>query len=125
MSSPNSAIKGKITVYKSVMLGILSGWLLGCTSARETSETPNDPIEVTTPATIETDEQRQQIYNNATGSNPEQLPKPNLNDRASEVNRKKNIEDNSTDKPALTPNEVRPQEIRTRTDTVPGNRWVG
>ncbi len=122
MSGLKSAIKWQITAYQAVILGILGVWLLGCTSARETSETTNEPIEVTTPVTIETDEQRQQIYNNGTGSNPEQLPKPNLNDRASEVNRKKNIEDNGTDKPALTPNEVRPQEIQPRTDTVPGYR---
>ncbi|PSR54611.1 hypothetical protein AHMF7605_14390 [Adhaeribacter arboris] len=102
------------------MVGGLGCCLAGCSSARETNETTDEPIEVTTPATIETDEQRQQIYNNGVGSNPEQLPKPNLSDRASEVNRKRNIEDNSTDRPGLTPNEVRPQEIRTRTDTVPG-----
>lgn len=122
MSRLKSAIKWKRTVYQSVILGTLSGWLVGCTSARETSETTDEPIGVTTPATIETDEQRQQIYHNSPGSNPEQLPKPNLNDRASDVNRKKNIEDNGTYRPAITPNEVRPQEIKPRTDTVPGNR---
>ncbi|QMU29601.1 hypothetical protein [Adhaeribacter radiodurans] len=115
--------RGKRTAYYWVLLTALTGGMVSCSSARKTSETAEDPIEVTTtPATIETDEQRQQIYNNGVGSNPEQLPKPNLNDRASEVNRKRNIEDNSTDRPALTPNEARPQEIRTRTDTVPGIR---
>jgi hypothetical protein len=102
------------------MAGVVSCWLAACSSARETSETTNEPIEVVTqPGTIQTDEQRQEIYNNGTGGNPNQLPKPNLNDRASEVNRKRNIEDNSTDKPAMTPNEVRPQEIIPRGDTIP------
>ncbi len=108
----------KRTAYHLVLLGGLTGGLIGCSSARETNETAGDPIEVTTQPTIETDEQRQQIYNNGTGSGNEQLPKPNLNDRASEVNRKRNIEDNSTDRPALTPNEVRPQEIKPRADTL-------
>ena len=107
-------------VFQRVLVGIVSCWLAACSSARETSETTDEPIEVVTqPATIQTDEQRQQIYNNAAGGNPNQLPKPNLNDRASEVNRKRNIEDNSTDKPAMTPNEVRSQEIIPRTDTIP------
>ncbi|MDQ3289774.1 MAG: hypothetical protein M3Q05_00640 [Bacteroidota bacterium] len=106
--------KWKSTAYYWVLLGGLAGGLLGCSSARETNETTDEPIGVTTPATIQTDEQRQQIYNREVGASGEPLPKPNLNDRASEVNRKKNIEDNSSDKPALTPNEVRPQEIKTR-----------
>lgn len=123
MNRPKLELRCKRTAYYWVLLAALTGGMVSCTSARETSETAEDPIEVTaSPATIKTDEQRQQIYNKEAGSNPEQLPKPNLNERASEVNRKRNIEDNSTNRPALTPNEARPQEIRTRTDTVPGSR---
>jgi hypothetical protein len=107
-------------VFQLAIAGVVSCWLAACSSARETSESTDEPIEVVTqPTTIQTDEQRQQIYNNAAGGDPNQLPKPNLNDRASEVNRKRNIEDNSTDKPAMTPNEVRPQEIIPRADTIP------
>ncbi len=107
-------------IVQLAVAGVISCWLAACSSARETSENTDEPIEVTTtPATIQTDEQRQEIYNNGAGSNLDQLPKPNLNDRASEVNRKRNIEDNSTDKPAMTPNEVRPQEIIPRGDTIP------
>ena len=109
----------RIVVHLAIA-GVVSCWLFACSSARETSESTEEPIEVVTqPTTIQTDEQRQEIYNNGAGSNPNQLPKPNLNNRASEVNRKKNIEDNGTDKPALTPNEVRPQEIIPRVDTIP------
>ena len=93
----------------------------GCSSARETSETTEDPIEVTTrPAPIETDEQRQQIYNSGTGGDARQIPKPNLNNQASETNRKKNIEEDVSNDPAITPNEVRPQIIKPRANTVPG-----
>ncbi|RDC66487.1 hypothetical protein [Adhaeribacter pallidiroseus] len=107
-------------VFQMALCGVVGCWLAACSSARETSESTEEPIEVVTqPATIQTDEQRQQIYNNSAGGNPNQLPKPNLNNRASEVNRKRNIEDNGTDKPALTPNEVRPQEIIPRVDTIP------
>ena len=107
--------------YLQVLVVLVLCLPLGCSSARETNETPDDPIEVTTtPATIQTDEQRQQIYNNGAGSNAQQLPKPNVNNKASETNRKKNIEEGGTDNPALTPNEVRPQQIKPRVDTVPG-----
>lgn len=105
--------------YRQLLVGagicLLGSGPVGCSSAREASETPDDPLEVTTtPATIETDEQRQQIYNNGTGGNARQIPKPNLNNKASETNRKKNIEDGGSDDPPLTPNEVRPQEIKPR-----------
>lgn len=114
------ATSWKRTIFRLAIPVVLSCWLVACSSTRETGETTDEPIEVsTTPATIQTDEQRQQIYNNGAGSNPNQLPKPNLYNRASDVNRKKNIEDNGTDEPALTPNEVRPQEIIPRVDTIP------
>lgn len=107
-------------VFQLALFGVVGCWLAACCSARETSESTDEPIEVVTqPNTIQTDEQRQQIYNSNAGGNPNQLPKPNLNNRAREVNRKRNIEDNGIDKPALTPNEVRPQEIIPRVDTIP------
>lgn len=108
-------------IYWQVLVGLILLGSMSCSSTRETNETPDDPIEVTTtPTTIQTDEQRQQIYNNGAGSNTQHLPKPSLNNKASETNRKKNIEEGSADNPVLTPNEVRPQQIKPRVDTVPG-----
>ncbi len=120
MTSNRQAGNYKKWIYQQVLaIFWLAIWLAGCSSVREANETPEDPIEVTTPVTIETDEQRQRIYNQGTGSNAAPLAKPNLN-QASDINKKKNIENFGTDKPALTPNEARPQEIRIRVDTVPG-----
>jgi hypothetical protein len=91
---------------------------MGCSSSREANETTDAPV-----GTIQTDEQRQQIYNQAGGvdrANENPIPKPtNINEKASTVNNKKNIEAPGTDKPSLTPTEVRPQLIKPRTDTVP------
>lgn len=100
---------------------LVAGAGIGCSSAREANETTDSPTEAT--GTIQTDEQRQQIYNQGGGvdrANENPIPKPaDLNEKASTVNNKKNIEAPGTDKPSLTPTEVRPQLIKARTDTVP------
>lgn len=122
---PAQVSKGIVYLKVNVLLvgTMVTASLLGCSSAREANETADDPIEVSPPATIQTDEQRRQIYNQGAGvggANADPLPKPGtINEKASDVNNKKNIEEGGTNKPGLTPTEVRPQVIKARTDTVP------
>lgn len=112
---------GYVPVVRLVFCCLAAGWWGGCSSARETGETTNDPVQMASPTTIQTDEQRQQIYNQGAGANADPIAKPtNLNEKASDSNRKKNIEEHGADKPGLTPTEVRPQVIKPRVDTVPG-----
>ncbi|GEO05851.1 hypothetical protein AAE02nite_35150 [Adhaeribacter aerolatus] len=86
--------------------------MIACTSARETNET-----NATVPSTIQSDADRRAIYNNA-DTRPI-LRQPNLNNQASEINRKKNIEDWGQTKPHNEPVEVRTMELgRPRADTI-------
>lgn len=79
---------------------------MACTSARETNE-----YNATVPSTIKSDVDRRAIYNNAPTTNPISRP-PNLNDRASEINRQKNIENYHENNPHNKPLEVRTLEMQ-------------
>ena len=86
--------------------------MIACTSARETNET-----NATVPNTIQSDADRRAIYNN-TDSRPIPRP-PGMNNQASEINRKKNIEDWENNEPSNEPIEVRTRELgRPRADTI-------
>jgi len=84
-------------------VGLVGG--LACTSARETNE-----YNATAPATIQSDADRRAIYNNG-GTNTAITRPRNLNNQASEINRKKNIEETSINKPHNKPLEVRTMEL--------------
>lgn len=96
--------------------GLIAGvgmMLMACTSARETNE-----YNATVPNTIESDADRRAIYNNAPLVKPIQRP-PSLNNQASEINRKRNIEEFNTNSASNEPLEVRTRRIRsTSPDTV-------
>ena len=92
---------------RQVWPGLIAGVgivIAACTSARETNE-----YNATVPSTIQTDADRRAIYNNAAANGPIARP-PSLNNRASEINRKKNIENRSENNPHNKPLEVRTLE---------------
>lgn len=80
--------------------------VFSCTSARENSEYTG-----TTPATINSDEQRKTIYNNGSVSTTPSSTPRNLNNQASETNRQKHIERRGSDQPNNRPLEVRSGEL--------------
>lgn len=82
---------------------------MSCTSARE-----NNEFNAAVPSTINSDEDRRAIYNNGgTTTTPSSTPR-RLDNNASEINRKKNIEGVNENKPP----EVRTRELgRPTTDT--------
>ncbi|HSI91783.1 MAG TPA: hypothetical protein VK927_11740 [Adhaeribacter sp.] len=95
--------------------------MLACSTVRENGE-PN----LGNPSSISTDEQRRAIYERGGTHSPQHanpIPpshKIGLNEKASETNRKKNIEDGSnTRSPANTPLQERPRQLpNTNIDTV-------
>lgn len=110
----NSAIHGCLQQVTSWLWG-LGLLVVSCTSARENSEN-----EATVPASINSDADRKAIYNQGTNSNtPSAIPR-NLNDQASEINQKKQIEYRGADEPNTRPLEERPeQQGRPHQDSLP------
>ena len=101
---------GKAT--QAIMAGV-GLMMIACTSARESNE-----YNATAPTTIESDADRRAIYNNAGETQPISRP-PNLNNKASEINRQKNIEDRGQNNPNNKPIEVRTMELnRPNPDTI-------
>lgn len=85
--------------------------LAACTSAKENSE-----FNAAVPATIQSDADRRAIYNSGTrgnrASNSNPIPAPGrLDNRASDVNRQKNIEDRGVNGAPNKPLEVRTREL--------------
>ncbi|MDB5264083.1 MAG: hypothetical protein JWQ14_3366 [Adhaeribacter sp.] len=95
------------------VMAVVGMMMIACTSARETNE-----YNATAPTTIQSDADRRAIYNNAGTTQPLSRP-PNLNNRASEINRQKNIENPGTNNPNNKPPEVRVMEMgRPLPDTI-------
>jgi len=87
-----------------------------CTSAKENSE-----YNAAAPTTIQSDADRRAIYNNGSALNttaPSSVPRQ-LNDRSSEINRQKNIENRGENSSNNRPLEVRTRELgRPTTDSL-------
>ena len=87
-----------------------------CTSAKENSE-----YNAAAPTTIQSDADRQAIYNNGSAVNtsvPSSVPR-RLDNQASEINRQKNIENRSVNNSNNEPLEVRTRELgRPTVDTL-------
>ena len=93
-----------------LMMGV-GMMLAACTSAKENSE-----FNAAVPATIQSDADRRAIYNSGANrnraSNANPIPAPRrLDNRASEVNRQKNIEERGENVPHNKPLEVRTREL--------------
>ena len=97
--------------------------MLACSTVKEQGE----PNVATEPTVISNDAQRRAIYENGSGvtlpQNANPIPNSNmlrLNEKASDINRKKNIEEGgNTNAPANTPTEERPRQMpNTGIDTV-------
>lgn len=98
---------------------VLLATLLFCCSCSTVKE-QGEPNAVTEPAVITNDAQRRAIYERGAARTLPQNANPiptgdqlQLNEKASEINRKKNIEEGSNpNAPSNTPTEERPRQLR-------------
>ena len=99
---------------------IIAGWAFFVFSSCSTVREQGEPNAAATPTEITNDAQRRAIYErgaeNALPQNANPIPTGDqlrLNEKASETNRKRNIEEGSNpNNPANTPTEERPRQMR-------------
>ena len=107
-----------ITFFKNRIL-IVAGWAIFVFSSCSTVKEQGDPNVAPDPTVITNDAQRRAIYergsNVALPQNANPIPNSDqlrLNEKASEINRKTNIEEGSnTNAPSNTPTEERPRQM--------------
>ena len=110
----------KTITFTAKQIFIMASWSLFVFSSCSTFKEQGEPNETAAPAVITNDAQRQAIYErgaqNALPQNANPIPTGNqlrLNEKASETNRKKNIEEGSNpNAPSNTPTEERPRQMR-------------